>query len=176
MTTNLRKLSLQRALLLTGAVTLSLMISSCGDGGPKGDGVWIPTPVDSSALGVRDHFIPKDSIAAYRKRFDADRDTLAKLMPSLFIPFSEAFNKKSVLDLMKDSNCIGIRVYYGATAINSKGRQDLRLILVGVDKKGNDLFVRKSSGAEAPSLGSGGEGGFEYGQCAPPCDGDSSNR
>ncbi len=36
---------------------------------------------------------------------------------------------------MKDSNCIGIRVYYGATAINSKGRQDLRLILVGVEKK-----------------------------------------
>ena len=176
MTTNLRKLCLRWPLLVTGALALSFMLGSCGDGGHKGDGVWIPTPVDSSALGVKDHFIPKDSIEIYRKRFEVDRDTLEKLMPSLFIPFSEAFNKKSVLALMKDSNCTGIRIYYGATAFNSKGRQDLRLILVGVDKKGNDLFVKRGSETGAPSLSSGGDGGFEYGQCAPPCDGDSSNR
>ncbi len=74
---------------------------------------------------------------------------------------------------MKDPRCIGIRVYYGATAFGSNGKQDLRLILVGVDKLGNDLFVKRGS-AIAAQAGDDGEGGFEYGQCAPPCYGDSS--
>lgn len=159
------------ALFLTGAVCLSVFIISCG--GPKGDGVWIPIPRDTSELGVRDHFIPKDSIAVYRKRYNQDRDTLEKVMPSLFIPFSEAFNKKSVLELMKDSNCIGIRIYYGATAVKKDGKQDIRLILVGVDKLGGDLFVKRGSPIAAQA-GDDGEGGFEYGQCAPPCYKDSS--
>lgn len=172
MTTNLRKSLFPLALLLTGAVCLSLFTVSCG--GPKGDGVWIPVPKDTSELGIRDHFIPKDSIAAYRKRYTQVRDTLEKLMPSLFIPFSEAYNKPSVLELMKDSNCIGIRIYYGATAVKKNGKQDIRLILVGVDKQGNDLFVKKGSPLTAKA-GESGEGGYEYGQCAPPCYGDSAS-
>lgn len=171
MTTNLKKSFLPLALLMTGAVCLSLLIVSCG--GHTGDGVWIPNPKDSSELGVRDHFIPKDSIAVYRKRYDAIRDTLAIKMPTLFIPFSEAFNKRSVIELMKDPKCIGIRIYYGATAIEKDGKQDLRLILVGVDTLGNDLFVKRGSALAAQS-GGGDDGGFEYGQCAPPCYKDSS--
>jgi hypothetical protein len=89
-------------------------------------------------------------------------------MPALFIPFSEAFNKKSVVELMKDSNCIGLRIYYGATAVKKNGKTDLRLILVGVDKLGRDLYVRQGSPIEAQA-GGGREGGFEYGQCDPPC-------
>lgn len=154
------------ALLMTGAVCLSLFIVSCG--GPKGDGVWIPNPIDTSELGIRDHFIPRDSIAAYRKRYDAIRDTLQIKMPTLFIPFSEAYNKRSLLELMKDSACVGIRVYYGATAIKADGKQDLRLILVGVDKLGKDIFVKKFGSAES-KVGDPEDGGFEYGQCAPPC-------
>jgi len=154
-------------MLLVFAVIFSIVFASCS-GGPKGDGVWIPIPKDTSELGMKDHFIPKDSIAIYRKRYDQVRDTLKKVMPSLFIPFSEAFNKRSVVDLLKDSNCIGIRVYYGATAVEKDGKQDLRLILVGVDKQGNDLYVRRGS-ALAAQAGDGGDGGFEYGQCDPPC-------
>ncbi len=171
MTTNLKKSFLPLTLLMTGAVCLSLLIVSCG--GPKGDGVWIPNPIDTSELGIRDHFIPRDSIAAYRKRYDAIRDTLQIKMPTLFIPFSEAYNKRSILELMKDTACVGIRVYYGATAIKKDGKQDLRLILVGVDKLGRDLFVKKMS-TDASKVGDGGDGGYEYGQCAPPCYGDSS--
>lgn len=169
MTTNLRK-SLPLALLLTGAVFVILLTVSCG--GPKGDGVWIPIPKDTSELGIRDHFMPKDSIKAYRQRFLAVRDTLMARDSSMFIPFSEAFNKPSVLELMKHPDCIGIRVYYGATATSDKtGKQDIRLILVGVDKKGNDLFVKRGSSVAAQA-GDDGDGGFEYGQCAPPCYGE----
>jgi hypothetical protein len=171
MTTNLKKSFLPLALLMTGAVCLSLFIVSCG--GPKGDGVWIPNPIDTSELGIRDHFIPKDSITAYRKRYDEIRDTLGIKMPSLFIPFSEAYNKRSLLELMKDSTCVGIRVYYGATAVKKDGKQDLRLILVGVDKLGRDVFVKKFSSAESKA-GDPEDGGFEYGQCAPPCYGDGN--
>jgi hypothetical protein len=170
MTTNLRR-SIPLALLLTGAVCLTLLITSCG--GPKGDGVWIPIPKDTTGLGMRDHYIPKDSIAAYRKRFIQDRDTIQNKVPYLFIPLAEAFNKKSIIDLLKDSNCIGIRVYYGSTGMEKNGQQDVRLILVGVDKKGGDLYVRRSSTLGAKD-GDDGEGGFEYGQCTPPCYKDTS--
>jgi hypothetical protein len=153
---------------MTGAICLTLFITSCG--GPKEDGVWVPIPKDSSELGMKDHFIPKDSIAVYRKRYEQDRDTLQNVAPTLFFPFSEAFNKKSVIDLMKDPKCIGLRIYYGSTAIDAKGQQEIRMILVGVDEKGNDLFVKRSATSAAKGGdGDDGEGGFEYGQCAPPC-------
>lgn len=156
--------------LLSGAVAFSIFLSSCGPDKGHGDGVWVPNPKDSSALGMRDHFIPKDSIEVYRKRFNQDRDTLAVKMPSLFIPFSEAFNKKSILELMKDSNCVGIRIYYGATAIDGRGMQDLRMIVVGVDKKGGDLYVPRPSAEMGKPGDPGDPGGFEYGQCTPPCE------
>jgi hypothetical protein len=166
MTTNLRKSLFPLTLLMTGAVCLSFFIVSCG--GPKGDGVWIPIPKDTSQLGIRDHFIPKDSIAVYRKRFNEERDTLEKRMPSLFIPKSEAFNKPSVLELLKDSTCVGIKIYYGASPVDKYGKTQIRLILVGVDAQGRDLFVKKGSPIAAQS-GDPGEGGFEYGHCDPPC-------
>lgn len=169
MTTNLKR-SIPLALFFGGAICFTLFLASCG--GPKGDGVWIPVPADSSELGVRDHYIPRDSIEVYRKRFAQDRDTLKAVAPYLFIPFSEAFNKRSIVDLLKDPECVGIRVYYGSTAMETDGQQDVRLILVGVDKAGNDLFVKR--GAAEAARGGGGEGGFEYGQCNPPCYKDST--
>ncbi len=143
----------------------SLFIVACS-GGPKGDGVWIPNPKDTSELGIRDHFIPRKEIDAYRKRYDQDRDSLAKLWPTLFVPKSEAFNKRSLLEVLKDSNCVGIRIYYGATARDEKG--DFRLIIVGVDKQGKDLYIKK--GSSLATQIDPGEGGLEYGQCDPPCD------
>lgn len=170
MSFNLCKKSLRPFLVLAGAVTVSLFLTSCGGGKDHhGDGVWIPDVKDSSELSMRDHFIPRDSIAAYRKRFDQDRDTLKQLLPNLFIPFSESFNKKSILNLMKDTNCIGIRVYYGATPFRKNGIQDVRLIVVGVDKAGNDLYVKRGFGTGVGS-DSTSDGGYEYGQCTPPCE------
>jgi hypothetical protein len=151
-------------MLLVLAVIFSLFFTACS-GGPKGDGVWIPIPKDTSELGIRDHFISRKEIDVYRKRYDQDRDSLAIIWPNLYVPKSEAFNKKSLLEVLKDSNCIGIRIYYGATARDEKG--DFRLIIVGVDKEGKDLFIKKAPGNGG--VGDDGEGGLEYGQCDPPC-------
>lgn len=168
MTFNLCKASVRSLFLVVGAVTVSFLFVACGDKGHHGDGVWIPDVKDSSELGMRDHFIPRDSIAVYRKRFDQIRDTLKITMPHLFIPFAESFNRKSMLNLLKDTNCVGVRVYYGATYLSKNGKQDVRLIVVGVDRAGNDLFVRR--GANVAVGDSDSNGGYEYGQCTPPCE------
>jgi hypothetical protein len=165
MTTNLSRLINPRKKLLFLAIGFCLFLTACS-GGPKGDGVWIPIPKDTSELGIRDHFISKKEIAIYRGRYDVERDSLGNAMPKLYLPKSEAFNKRSVLEVLKDSNCIGIRVYYGATSLN--GKSDFRLIIVGVDKLGKDLYIKKGSPLAAQA-GDDGEGGLEYGQCDPPC-------
>lgn len=152
-------------MLLVFAVTFSILLAAC-NGGPKGDGVWIPVPKDTSALGLRDHFISKKEIAIYRGRYDVERDTLEVTLPKLYLPKSEAFNKPSVLEILKDPKCVGIRIYYGATAMNDKS--DFRLIIVGVDAQGKDLYIKKGS-AVAAQAGDDGDGGLEYGQCDPPC-------
>ncbi|WP_276480611.1 hypothetical protein [Paraflavitalea pollutisoli] len=168
MTFNLCKTSIRPLLLLAGTVVFTFLFVACGNDGHHGDGVWIPDVKDSSELAMRDHFIPKDSIEVYKKRFDLQRDTIKAKIPTLFIPFSESFNRKSILNLMKDTNCVGIRVYYGATAVRKNGLQDVRLIVVGVDKKGNDLYVRR--GFNGVGSDSDSNGGYEYGQCTPPCE------
>ena len=164
MSTNLSRLINPTKLLLVLTIIFSVSFMACS--GPKGDGVWIPIPKDTSELGLRDHFIPQKEIEIYRKRYDTDRDSLAVLWPNLYVPKSEALNKRSLLEVLKDSNCIGIRIYYGATAREEKG--DFRLIIVGVGKSGEDLYIKKGS-AIATQIDPG-DGGLEYGQCDPPCE------
>lgn len=48
---------------------------------------------------------------------------------------AEAFGKSSIESLLAQTNCVGMRVYYGIDASNNK-----RLVLVGVDAEGNDLY------------------------------------
>jgi hypothetical protein len=151
--------------LLLGAV---ILISSCT---PKEQGgVRIPVPKDTSALSKIDHFIPVEQINSFRGSFSAQRDTLARQYPGLYLPLSETFNKQALLDLLKDSTNVGVRIYYGIKTGNN--RNEVRLMLVGVNSEGKDLFYQK--GGEAGKLAAqlppkGGVGGVEYGQCDPPC-------
>jgi hypothetical protein len=154
-------------LLLTGIASAMLLLSSC-TGGPKEEGVWIPNPKDSSELSKRNHFITLDNIKSFRADFATNRDTLKRLVPNLFIPNSEAFNKKILLEILKDPKCVGLRVYYGAAKDKSGRRDEFRLILVGVDSQGRDLYIDNGS-AVATKAPPGGRGGAEYGQCDPPC-------
>jgi hypothetical protein len=151
-------------LLTVGVILLSLSLVACAH---SGDGVWIPMPKDTSALGKINHFIPKGDIEKFRAQYGPARDSMARHMPSLYMPMSEAFNKPMLIDLLKDSNCVGIRIYYGLKAGGKSGQ--LRLMLVGVDSQGHDLYYQKGSGAAAQADNMG-FGGGEYGQCNPPCD------
>lgn len=152
---------------LIGAVCAVLLLNSC-TGGPKEEGVWIPHPKDTSDLAKIDHFISVDNIKGFRGDFAADRDTLKRLAPNIFIPNSEAFNKQALLEILKDPKCVGMRIYYGVAKDKSGRRDEFRMILVGVDAKGNDLYTDNGS-AVATKAPPGGKGGAEYGQCDPPC-------
>lgn len=147
------------------------------------DGVFIPVPKDSSALGRIDHFIPLQQIKNYQAAFNKERDSLLKIRPGFNIPLSEAFNKQALIEILQIPECAGVKVLYG---IKQNGdTNSMRLILVGVDSRGNNLYLtndaansntaKKSpaadSGAAKTTTENSGDdtGGIEQGQCDPPC-------
>ncbi|HTE09836.1 MAG TPA: hypothetical protein VK645_02685 [Chitinophagaceae bacterium] len=153
-------------ILLTAICLTALFFASCnnapgGGGNGKDSGVFIPNPTDTSALAKIEHFIPKSEIMQFRRSFNAD--SLRSKNPDFFITASEGFNKTALLDLLKDPKCVGIRIYYGITQGAAK-KKDLRLILVGTDSQGKDLFITRSSNKAGARLTQD-EVGLEYGQC-----------
>lgn len=143
-----------------------IILSSCDN--DNGAGVNIPTPKDTSALSRINHFIPQDDIERFKKDYMVVRDSLARSNPEFFIPLTEAFNKQALLDLLKDPKNVGLKIYYG---VKTGKRKELRMIIVGVDEQGNDLYLSdgERSAVAAQVTGGGGKGGLEYGQC-PPCE------
>ena len=77
--------------------------------------------------GHEDHDIPLTTASAMTKRY---RDANP---PGVII--SHAFSKDSVADLLAQTNCVGVRAYYGLDANGVK-----QLVLVGVDASDNDLY------------------------------------
>lgn len=150
------------------AISCSFLLS-CTPPGEKG-GVRIPVPKDTSALADIRHFIPAEEIRSFRESFEARRDSLSKVLPGLYFPRSETFNKQALIDLLKDTTNVGIRIYYG---VKTGGQRDeIRMILVGVNSQGQDLYFANGgqSGKIAAQLPPDRTaGGLEYGQCDPPC-------
>ena len=154
-----------------GGVSFSSCNSPSGEPKVKEDGVWIPMPPDTSSLGKRSHYIPIGDLEKYKGRFKKDRDTLDRVME---FTQSEAFNKKALVEVLKDPRCVGIRVYFGVKSNDKdddKGKKkkgSFRVMIVGVDEQGKDLYIKK--GSLMATQGDEGEGGLEFGQCDPPCD------
>jgi len=147
----------------------ALLISSCGGGTTIGkDEVCIKNPKDTSDLGKRNHFIPKKAIEEYKKDFDKARDTIGQRIPDLMIPNYEIFNRTSLVEYLQDSTVVGFKFYYGIKPGAEKKRA-LRLMIVGVDKNGNNVYLKDKAGALGAQA-TNDEGGLEYGQCNPPCD------
>ena len=160
-----KQLPVSVSLLLIISFT-GLVATSCNNntGGGIENSVLIPVPKDSSALAKINHFIPENKIREYRSAFRIQNDSLNRRFPELLIPEAEAFNKPAILSILKDPRCVGIRIYHGVKAGGK--RNELRLILVGVDSQGNDLL-----NAGGPTDGADGtqpKGGLETGQC-PTC-------
>ncbi|MBO9200117.1 MULTISPECIES: hypothetical protein [Niastella] len=147
----------------------ALLISSCGGGTTIGkDEVCIKNPKDTSDLGKRKHFIPVMSIDIYKKDFHGQRDSIVKKNPDIFIPDYEIFNRTSIVKYLEDSTVVGFKFYYGVKPGGEK-RKALRLMIVGVDKNGKDVYIKDNNGALGAQA-TNDEGGLEYGQCNPPCD------
>ncbi|MET0466169.1 MAG: hypothetical protein ABW007_23620 [Chitinophagaceae bacterium] len=155
----------------TGGLLLLATVLALNACTPKNEGgVHIPVPKDTSALGKIDHFISVEDINGFRTGFQSQRDSLARQFPGLYFPLSETFNKQALLDLLKDSTNVGVRIYYGVKP--GTNRNELRLMLVGVNSQGKDIFYEKGSrsGSLTTQVPPGGRiGGVEYGQCDPPC-------
>jgi hypothetical protein len=85
------------------------------------------------------------------------------------IPDYEIFNKASIIEFFKIKKVVGLKFYYGIKPGPDK-KQSLRLMIVGVDSLGNNVYI-KEKGSGLAAQASGDDGGLEYGQCSPPCDG-----
>jgi len=144
-----------------------LLIDSCKEG-PKPGQICITIPKDTSDLGRRNHFIPVMDIDIFRKDFQAVRDTVVSRNPNFFIPNSETFNIAAIDSFVQNPKVFGLRFYYGVKP-GPGNRKALRLIVVGVDAKGHDIYIR-GKGAEMAAQVTGDDGGLEYGQCSPPCE------
>jgi hypothetical protein len=158
----------QPASLLFGALATlfftGLLFSSCHEGtsmggGKGGDSVCVPNPKDTSALGKINHRIPKSEIMNFRRAFNAD--SLNRKNPGLFITESEGFNKRQLLELLSNPDCVGIRIYYGIA--KGEKRNELKMIIVGTNSQGKDLYLPGGSKAAARVTQT--EDGLEYGQC-----------
>lgn len=163
MATFLKKLS---PFLLLLAIVVVLTTYSCNSGGEKG--AWIPVPPDTSKLAKINHFIPMEELDKFKVEYAVEREILSRTAPDLYIPVSEAFNKQALIDILKDPKSVGLRVYYGLKRGEKGQRNEFRLILVGVDEQGKDLYINQGNAA-ATQAPPGGKGGAEYGQCTPPC-------
>ena len=146
--------------------------TSCTDSHATDGKVCIPMPADSSAFGKKNHFIEKGTIEEFKKNFTVVKDSLTLCNRNLFIPTSEAFNKPGVVKILEDPKCVGLKIYYGVK--KGANRNEIRLILVGVDAQGNDLYysdagVAQKAAAQTGGNGTGNYGGSEWGQCTPPC-------
>jgi hypothetical protein len=146
----------------------ALLIGSCNEEPPQKDLVCISVPNDTSELGRKNHFIPVMSIDIYEKDFRATRDSLTRSFPDLFIPNSETFNKSSIVEYFKNPKVVGLKFYYGIKPGNDK-KKSLRLMIVGVDSAGNNVYLKGKRSALAAQIDNE-DGGLEYGQCSPPCD------
>lgn len=147
----------------------ALLIGSCQEQPqpPGKDLVCISVPNDTSALGRKNHFIPVMSIDIYKRDFDTTRANLTRAFPDLMVPNSETFNKASIVEFFKNPKVVGLKFYYGVKPGSDK-KKSLRMMIVGVDSAGNNVYIKGKRSALAAQA-SNEEGGVEYGQCNPPC-------
>lgn len=144
-----------------------------------------PNPKDD--LQNKDHFISRSEAKELIGNF---RRLKSKLVhPELqdadksygVIPESEAFNEKSILAILSQPGCVGIRIHYGIKFKKDRKREIplIHAVICGVDKDGKNIWSRSKprnvpksaqSGAVAMVLAKGFDDAFinEDSQRVPP--------
>ncbi len=61
------------------------------------------------------------------------------------LPTSEAFNQKSILSILAQDDCVGIRIHYGVKLKEEKGEQIplMVAVLVGVRSDGSNIWTNR---------------------------------
>jgi hypothetical protein len=188
------RINLKFAALLTLAFATSVIFNSCKDDDDKEccEGYTGKlTDAKADSLVNRCHFIRKDTIEAWVKRYEAYKEKLdyrkqfktsgdttqsqAGAMPPLAEASVEflksgcvSFNNCIVKKILCDKNSIGLRVLYGIDANNR-----IHIMLVGIQPDYSNLYVYGEDCCKEPmnkKLGAGltgangPTGGAEYGQ------------
>jgi len=78
--------------------------------------------------GMEDHSITLSEAAELTANY---RETLTSNVETI----AEYFGKDALLGLLNQTTCVGVRIYYGLDSAGEK-----KLVLVGVDANGNDLY------------------------------------
>jgi hypothetical protein len=121
--------------------------------------------------------IPIEQAKLFQKNFIVSHERMQKSIPdSLFLnnhfnlPNAETFNRDMISLLLNQDGADGIRIYYGE---DENGK--IRLVLLPVDAKGNDIITTltgtaaiKIPGISTANAQGGGQAG-ESGQACPPC-------
>ena len=135
---------------------------------PKGDIVQgfkgNITNVSSNNLAITNHFISQDKIEEYTTRYKHFKDSIGgstQPSPQSVLTDSCSFNSPIVKAILRDPNCIGLRVLQGIGP-DSK----LHIILVGINADYSTLYIDEpgEQGAKSGIKGTAQANGFEYKQ------------
>ncbi|WP_217603659.1 hypothetical protein [Chitinophaga sp. GbtcB8] len=117
------------------ALVAIVLLNACQQ--PQG-----PIPFDPQKASI--HTIPINEAATLTRDFRNTRDQLIKnvrLDSSLKLPTAETFNRDAFAVLLNQKDAQGIRIYYG------RGKNgEVRLVMVPVDSKGEDIVVKLLDG------------------------------
>ena len=161
----------QLILFVSFLLSITLFVACAGNQSGK-------IPINEN--NARTQVIPVKQGQIYQDSFISARTQLARLLTdSSFLsrkfnlPNAETFNRDAIGLLLNVDSCAGIRVYLGT---DEKG--EMRLVLVPVDKAGNDIITHLLSRPTAVTIpgipsanAQGGDDGevVENGQVCPPC-------
>lgn len=81
-----------------------------------------------SFTGSEDHSISLTEAAELTSNYRATLSSSTEVI-------GEYFGKESLISLLNQTNCVGVRVYYGLDTNGVK-----KLVLVGVNSEGDDLY------------------------------------
>lgn len=130
--------------LLTGIA----IIISCNSKFPP------PAPTAGSygdSLWRIDHFITNQKATQLISNFRSNKEAIlsGRYNGNAKVLFDhETFNLRDISDLLKEKGCIGLRVHMGMDENNQ-----VRLVLIGVDKNGRDLVINANGSTNDPDRG-----------------------
>jgi hypothetical protein len=90
---------------------------------------------------------------AMKLRLNYDNDQTQKKKKDFTKAF--AFGKDKVIELLSHPECVGLRIYYGIKIdSDGDGIKEKKMVLVGVDKNGDDILPAGPTDAVAKAAGS----------------------
>jgi hypothetical protein len=82
-------------------------------------------------------FIALTEAVGMTRDFKTNRETIlgTGYQNQDLLPFNETFEKDKIIDMLNNSGCVGMRLYYGMDS----GKK-IHALLVGIDSEGKDIL------------------------------------